>query len=190
MYATMYVAEWRYVSELSDCIVCVESLGKTKKSPGGLSPLVGVSTASSGACSTHKKTDDPARRHIAMELLQTEKNFVDILDVIVKVHIIIVDQLCININRLKHTYWSCTCMYMHTYMHTYIQTWYTHMRNAILCTYVHVHIAGPTRTPSLPIVIVHTYIPTPLLLCSTFKCPARVIVIMLLCRYSRSHWRS
>lgn len=64
-----------------------ESLGKTKKSPGGLSQLVGVSTASSGACSssTHQKTEDSARRHIAMELLQTEKNFVDILDVIVKV---------------------------------------------------------------------------------------------------------
>ena len=59
---------------------------KKSKSPGGLSPLVGVSTASSGACSSsHQKTEDSARRHIAMELLQTERNFVGILDVIVKV---------------------------------------------------------------------------------------------------------
>lgn len=48
---------------------------------------MGVSTASSGASSSsgHQKTEDSARRHIAMELLQTERNFVDILDVIVKV---------------------------------------------------------------------------------------------------------
>lgn len=49
-----------------------------------MSPLVG--TCSTGAASSStQKTEDSARRHIASELLQTEKNFVEILDVIVKV---------------------------------------------------------------------------------------------------------
>ena len=63
-----------------------ESLGKIKKSPGGMSPLVGVATSSSGSSSSSsQKTEDSARRHIASELLHTEKNFVEILDTIVKV---------------------------------------------------------------------------------------------------------
>ena len=46
-----------------------------------MSPLV-----SNGATSSsHHRTDDSARKHIATELLQTEKNFVDILNIIVKV---------------------------------------------------------------------------------------------------------
>lgn len=90
-YYTLYVItqsyQALYVASLS------ESLGKIKKSPGSMSPLVGVVTSSSGSSSSSQKTEDSARRHIASELLQTEKNFVEILDTIVKVLFMHYEQL-------------------------------------------------------------------------------------------------
>ena len=60
-------------------------LGKRehKNSPTS-SPLVATPTSSGAAASSHSSTDT-ARRHIVSELLQTEKNFVNILNIIVNV---------------------------------------------------------------------------------------------------------
>lgn len=67
-----------------------------------MSPLVGVVTSSSGSSSSSQKTEDSARRHIASELLQTEKNFVEILDTIVKVYILFMhEQLQGSLSILK-----------------------------------------------------------------------------------------
>ncbi len=47
---------------------------------------MGTPTSSSGAASSSpSRTEDSARRHIASELLQTEKNFVNILNIVVEV---------------------------------------------------------------------------------------------------------
>ena len=68
-----------------------EGHGKTKKSPV-MSPLVSSSSGASGMVSavSPQKLEDSARRHIASELLQTERNFVEILSLIVSVSLLYV----------------------------------------------------------------------------------------------------
>ncbi len=65
-------------------ILYLEGHGKSKKSPV-MSPLVIPPSPTPGLPVTSHKMEDTARRHIASELLQTETNFVEILNLIVTV---------------------------------------------------------------------------------------------------------
>ncbi len=68
---------------LSLLSVIPETGKRDYKSSPSLSPLA-TPTSSGAAAPSHSKADS-ARKHIASELLQTEKNFVNILSIIVNV---------------------------------------------------------------------------------------------------------